>query len=406
MAKYRDFDDDYEYEDDEYIYEDEIPRRRKSRIIEEDSQQEEEKKAVHKPKKKRKRWVLILVFAIEIILLLVLIVVWYILGKMELIQYTPINKDAVLINKELSDDTKEVLEGYTNILLLGTDSRDNTVEGLTKLGENHTDSIIIASINNKTKEVKLVSVYRDTVLKMVDTVNTQNVRYDKATEAMFFYGIEPTLSMINTNLDLNITDYIMVNWSALIDIVDAVGGIDIEIDDNEMYWINEYLRDTSANTGRDYQNVTSTGLVHLDGIQATAYCRIRYGGGSDYRRTERQRTVINLVVEKAKKMDITQLDKAISSVFGNIATSLDVGDILNLSKSLSSYTITESSGFPIELTTATTVSGTDIKDVVVAVDLVSNVSQLHKVLFGVDNYEPTDTVKEISSKISELTGAY
>ena len=404
MAKYRDFDDDYEYEDESYIYEEKPVGRRNSRVVQEEEIQDEVKP--EKPKKKRKRWVLILVFAIEIILLLVLIVVWYLLSKMEMIKYTPINKDAVIINKELTDDTIEVLEGYTNILLLGTDARDNTVEGLTKLGENHTDSIIIASINNKTKEVRLVSVYRDTVLKMVDTVNTQNVRYDKATEAMFFYGVEPTISMINTNLDLDITDYIMVNWNALIDIIDAVGGIDIEIDDNELYWINEYLRDTGKNTGRDYENVSNAGMVHLDGIQATAYCRIRYGGGDDYRRTERQRTVINLVVEKAKKMDVTQLDKAINSIFGNIATSLDVGDILNLSKSIANYTITESSGFPIDLTTAKTVSGTDIRDVVVAKDLTANVSLLHKVLFDVDNYNPTNTVKEISEKISELTGAY
>ena len=145
MAKYRDFDDDYEYEDESYIYEEKPVGRRNSRVVQEEEIQDEVKP--EKPKKKRKRWVLILVFAIEIILLLVLIVVWYLLSKMEMIKYTPINKDAVIINKELTDDTIEVLEGYTNILLLGTDARDNTVEGLTKLGENHTDSIIIASIN-------------------------------------------------------------------------------------------------------------------------------------------------------------------------------------------------------------------------------------------------------------------
>ena len=230
---------------------------------------------------------------------------------------------------------------------------------------------------------------------------------NKATDAMFYYGVESAISMINTNLDLDIKDYVMVNWNALIDIVDAVGGIDIEIDENELHWINEYLRDTGKNTGRSYTNVENTGMVHLDGIQATAYCRIRYGGGSDFRRTERQRTVINLVVEKAKNMDITKLNSAINSVFGNISTSLDVGTILNLAKSLASYTITESSGFPTEVTYVTTLKGnTSDRDFVLAKDLAANVTVLHKVLFDVDNYDPTPTVKDINKTISELSGAY
>ncbi len=407
MAKYRDFDDDYEYEDDKYIYEDEkTPGHRNVNDYSVEEKNNQKSVRPHK-KKKRKRWVMILIFAIEIILLLVLITVWYVVGKLEMIERPAIDRDAIVINRELDDDTIEVLDGYTNILLLGSDARDNTVEGLNKLGENHTDSIIIASINNKTKEVRLVSVYRDTVLKFMDTANTQEVKYNKATDAMFYYGVESAISMINTNLDLDIKDYVMVNWNALIDIVDAVGGIDIEIDENELHWINEYLRDTGKNTGRSYTNVENTGMVHLDGIQATAYCRIRYGGGSDFRRTERQRTVINLVVEKAKNMDIAKLNSAINSVFGNISTSLDVGTILNLAKSLASYTITESSGFPTEVTYVTTLKGnTSDRDFVLAKDLAANVTVLHKVLFDVDNYDPTPTVKDINKTISELSGAY
>lgn len=403
MAKYRDFDDDYEYDDEQYIYED-APRGKKSRITEE-SMHEENRKP--RKKKKRKRWVMILVFVIEIILLLVLLAVWYVVGKLEMIERPAIDRDAIVINKELDDDTKEVLEGYTNILLLGSDARDNSAEGLNKIGENHTDAIIVASINNKTKEVRLVSIYRDTVLKIVDTANTQEVMYNKATDAMFFYGVEAAISMVNTNFDLDIEDYVMVNWNALIEIIDAVGGIDLEIDDNELYWINEYLRDTGENTGRTYENVPNSGYVHLDGIQATAYCRIRYGGGNDFRRTERQRTVINLVVEKAKEMDITKLNGAINSVFGNISTSLDVGEILNLAKSIASYSITESVGVPSEVAYVEYLQGnTKDKDFVVANDLTAAVAELHKVLFDVDNYEPTATVKEINSKISELSGAY
>ena len=151
MAKYRDFDDDYEYEDDKYIYEDEkTPGHRNVNDYSVEEKNNQKSVRPHK-KKKRKRWVMILIFAIEIILLLVLITVWYVVGKLEMIERPAIDRDAIVINRELDDDTIEVMDGYTNILLLGSDARDNTVEGLNKLGENHTDSIIIASINNKTK---------------------------------------------------------------------------------------------------------------------------------------------------------------------------------------------------------------------------------------------------------------
>lgn len=410
MAKYKDFDDDYDY-DDEDIYE--APRRgRRSRISEEAYTDEEEYVETRRAPKKRKgikRWVLALIFAVEIILLLVLLLLWYVIGKINMIEYTPINKDAIVINPDLDKNyTEEVLEGYTNILLLGTDIRDNgSKDVLFQVGENHTDAILVASINNKTKEVRLVSVYRDTILQMSDVNNAGEPKFDKATEAIFWYGIESAISMVNINLDLDIQDYIMVNWEALIQIIDAVGGIDIEINDTELYWINAYLHDTSENTGRDFEYVEHSGYVHLDGIQATSYCRIRYGGGSDYRRTERQRTVIGLVLQKAKSIDITQLNSAINSIFGNVATSLELKEILDLAKSVTSYTLTDTAGLPFSLTDQIQYPAglPNISDPVFPTTLEDSVVQLHKFLFDTEDYSVSDTVKSISDEIASIVAA-
>ena len=410
MSKYKDFDDDYEYEDeDDYEYEPLKKKKREPAPAPRGKQKKSDSKEPleKKKKKKMKRSTMVIILVLEVVVLLILLLVWYIVNKMSLIQYNPIDRDVIQVNPDIDTDTKEVLEGYTNILLLGTDSRDNSQISADKW-ENHTDSIIVASINNKTKEVRLMSVYRDTILKITDPSGASAVRYDKATEAGWYYGIESTINMVNTNLDLDIQDYVMVNWNAMIDIVDAVGGIDIEIDDVEQYWINWYLTETGPSTGREYTNVEQTGLVHLDGIQATCYCRIRYGGGDDYRRTERQRTVIGKVLEKAKHMDISQIDKAVTSIFQNISTSLDMSQILDLVKDVGQYNIVETTGFPFEKHTDPSIvvynEGSMTTDMVIPINLANNVAQAHKFLFGVETYVPSLTVQEISNKIVELTG--
>lgn len=327
-------------------------------------------------------------------------------------------KYVVTHNADLDKETIEVLEGYTNILLLGSDARDNTVDAMNQIGQNHTDAILVASINNKTKDVRLISIYRDTLLQMTDMRKngTGETTLNKATEAMYTYGIQSTISMINTNLDLDITDYIMVNWEALIELVDAVGGVDVEITSDEMYWINEYLRDTGKNTGRTYENVTTFGNVHLDGIQATAYCRIRYvktayesdmeGGinNYDFGRTLRQRTVINLVVEKAKGMGVSALLKAVEILSSYVSSSLSTDDIVSMAKDIMSYKMGESAGFPVDMDMSIKyINGTSVCDPIVALDLKSNVTQLHRFLFGVDDYTPSNTVCEISEKIESLS---
>ncbi len=414
MAKYKDFDDDYIYDDidstpsdEQYEYADDNYSAYDYDADEYGMEEGEYQSPRKRHKKKKKRfptWAKACLIVVGVLILIVDGVLLYGMSKLNKITYVPLDEDKIVVNEGMSEQTQEVLKGYTNILLLGSDARDNSADALKKVGENHTDAIIVASINNQTKEVKLISVYRDTLLKMDNSSNTKFSEYNKATEAMFNFGIEATINMINTNMDLDIKDFVMVNWEALIDIIDAVGGIDIEITEVQRYWTNLYLVDTGKNTGRDYTEIPEAGYVHLDGIQATAFCRVRYDGGSDYGRTEKQREVISLVVEKAKNMK--NLNAVIESVVGNIATSLETSEILDYAADVTKYTITDSVGFPFEKTDQiTTLSNSKITDPVIPVNLSQNITELHELLFGVSGYKPTQTVQDISNHIIEWTGA-
>ena len=107
--------------------------------------------------------------------------------------------------------------------------------------------------------------------------------------------------MLNKNLDLDITDFVTVDFNAVIKAVDLLGGIDIDLTDEEVKWLNAYLIETSQVTGVSYENVAASGTQHLSGIQAMAYCRIRYTEGWDYKRTERQRLVLEKILQRRRR---------------------------------------------------------------------------------------------------------
>lgn len=412
MAKYKDFDD-------EIIF---------------DSGSSNSVKSVRSKKKKKKTWILVVVLVVEFILIVGLLGVLYVVDKLSNIKRTPLNEDLIVINPDIDDDTTEKLKGYTNILLLGTDSRDNSTDGLDKVGENHTDAMLVASINNDSGEVRIISVYRDCLLEMNDIKTDKdfkNTVIDKATEAAFKYGIESTITMINRNLDMDIKDYVMVNWAALIDIVDSVGGVDIEITQMEQRWTNRYLVDTSKATGVSYEELdvyddddtklsdeelsmdsdkmNTRRMAHMDGIQATAFARVRYGDGkADYGRTERQRKVIEQIVAKAKKFDIGRLNSILTAITKNLSTSFDINEILDLATSITKYKLTMvDGGFPFTRNDQIrSKDGWKFADPVIPVTLESNVVKFHEKLFDSTDYTPSTTVKNISEKIIRLTGVY
>ncbi|MCM1283732.1 MAG: LCP family protein [Muribaculaceae bacterium] len=338
-------------------------------------------------KKKKSRKILLLVF--EVLLLAVLLIMAYLFGLLNKIDYQSMDNTEAGINKDLDKETLETLEGYTNIAIFGLDNRSSN-----NYQSGNSDVIMIASIDNKTKEVRLVSVYRDTCLSI------GNGKYRKANSAYANGGAKQAVQMLNTNLDLDITEYICVDWAAMVEVIDALGGLDLEITQGEMNQINKYKKDVDEVTGLITPNVTQYGLVHLDGTQATTYARIRKLAGDDFKRASRQRIVLQAMLEKAKKADVGTLLTIVNSVVDDVSTTLSTEEILSLAKDVRSYNIKSTTGFPFELTTKTITGG----DSVIPVELYNNVQELHEYMFGESSYVPSETVRMISDTIVQQTG--
>ena len=226
--------------------------------------------------------------------------------------------------------------------LVGLDNRSN------KLKSGNSDTMIIASIDNDTKKVKLVSVYRDTYLRIGED-SEGNGQYNRANAAYAKGGAEQFLNMLNTNLDLNVTDFVSVDFQAVAEAVELLGGIDVELKEEEVVHLNNYCVETSKVTGMDYTPLKKTaGVHHLNGVQTVAYARIRYTAGNDFRRAARQREVIYKIVEKAKNADVATLSKILDKVFPNIYTSFSKAEILQMGMSMLSYDIEDQTGFPFD----------------------------------------------------------
>jgi LCP family protein required for cell wall assembly len=346
-----------------------------------------------KKKSKNKPWLIAL--AIEIVLVVVM-VVWYgthyVNKTIEKIDHKEL--EDVKVNEGLSDDTVEKMTtGYTTIALFGIDSRD--IE-MSETGS-RSDAIIICSINNDTQEVKLVSVYRDTYLELANDSQS----YEKVTHAYAYGGAQEAVNTLNKNLDLNITEYITVNFTALTEAIDALGGLDVELKSSELNKLNECIEEQMRVNGIQSSYVYDTGVVHLDGVQSTAYARIRSTDQGDITRAWRQRKIISLMIDKAKSAGLSKLNNCINAVVDDVSTSLSKDQILELAKNCFDYELSSSVGFPF--TWATTTLGSK-GSVVVACDLETNVTALHRYLFDDYDYEATQTVKNISSRVYSDTG--
>ena len=351
------------------------------------------KKGSSKRAKKRKKAKMI-TFAIEAVILIVLLVVLYVLNRTELLSKVTYDDEVVQDSvNELTEETLEVMEEYTNIALFGLDTRQAG-----SLGKgNRSDTIMVASINNDTKDVKIVSIYRDSYL------NLANDKYRKCNEAYSVGGPEQAVAMLNMNLDLKIDHYMSVDFLAVSEVVDLLGGIEIDVDEYEIEHLNNYTVETSKVTGKKTQKLTKTGLQTLDGVQATSYCRIRYTAGDDFKRTERQREVLETIAKKAKTLSVSQLDEIVKKVFPMCATNMTVDQLLAIAADGLSYNIVGTSGFPFDVVTDSVGSAGSC---VVPVDMENNVKQLHTYLFDATDYQPSETVVKISDKIKNDTGVY
>ena len=341
-------------------------------------------------RRKKKKSKKLLLFVFEVLLLAILLLAAYFVSMMNRIKYEDLDASEAGINSDLDENTILSLEGYTNIALFGLDNRSSN-----NYDTGNSDVIMIASINNKTKDIKLVSLYRDTYLSI------GNGSYHKSNAAYAHGGAKQAVQMLNSNLDLDIKEYVCVDWAAMVKVIDDLGGLDLEITEGEMNQINKYKHDIDKVTGKSTPSVTQYGLVHLDGTQATTYARIRKLAGDDFKRASRQRIVLQAIMEKAKKADFATLTNICNSVIDDISTSLSITQILALAKNVGSYSIKSTTGFPFELTTEN-LSGSG--DTVIPADLATNVKELHKYMFDDDTYVLSSTVQTISDAIVYKTG--
>ena len=330
----------------------------------------------------------IALISVAVVLLLILIAVVIVAWKFSKLDTQEIPEEDIIINDFGGEEP--VGEGYTNFVLFGGDSRAGKVDG-----DLNTDTIIIASLNNETREVKLVSVYRDTLLDLT------NGRINKCNGAYAAGGAKQAINMLNMNLDLNIMKYVTVDFGAVAELVDMLGGIEADISQAEMYAMNQYIGETANVAGKKANLIKKTGLQTLDGVQATTYARIRKGVGDDYKRTERQRYVIQKVVEKGLKSDLGTINNIIDKLFPQISTNFTMSEILGYAKSFSKYKISETTGFPIEKGSGTLPGRGSC---VFPITLKKNVSLLHEFLYCTEDFQPSSKVVSISGEIASIVG--
>lgn len=212
-------------------------------------------------------------------------------------------------------------EGVINILLIGNDSRQKGDDG-------RSDAMILLSISNETKTIHMTSLLRD---MYVEIPGYQNNRLNAA---YAYGGPELLMETLEVNFDISVNRYVLVNFQAFANLVDVAGGVDLELTNEEVKYINGYLVEYNILEGRpegtDYLDPALSGTVHLNGPQALAYCRIRYIG-TDFARTERQRKVLSAIISKAPATMLTNPIEMINGILPNLTTNLTEAEVRSLS---------------------------------------------------------------------------
>lgn len=356
-----------------------------------------------KTKQKGKIALLVVELLVVVILLGVLGLFWYMERPSDAGNSTDGGKGGPLFNVSIKEDDLQIseqvkenenLKEYRNIALFGVDSRKGALTKGTL-----SDSIIIASINLETNDVKLCSVYRDTYL------NLSNDKYGKCNSAYSYGGAEQAMKMLNMNLDLDIKDFVTIGFDGLTQVIDDIGGVYLDVDDEELRHINSYQETMAQEMGVNYTPVTTTGYQLLNGLQATAYCRIRYKTGNDFARAASQREVIQAIVDKVKTMDLVTLTKVANDVSNNVYTSLSMDEIVGILGEVAKYNIVDEGGFPEASMRGAGTLGSK-GSCVYPINLTENVSWLHEFLFNDSGYEPSKEVQEYSKIIHDFVSQY
>lgn len=248
------------------------------------------------------------------VLLLAVAGLWYVTVShlYDKVEYSP---------TEILADQPMREEGVTNILLIGNDSRAGGEDG-------RSDAIILVSISNQTQTIYLTSLLRDIYVEIPGHEN------NRLNAAYSFGGPELLLETIKQNLDIEVNRYVQVNFQAFANLIDAVGGVELELTNDEVQLVNAYLNEYNMLENRpidtDYLPTNASGLLHLNGPQALAYSRNRYIG-SDFGRTERQRKILEAVFRQFPASVLTNLDDMIEGILPNLTTNISKSECYALS---------------------------------------------------------------------------
>ncbi len=324
-----------------------------------------------------------LIFLIAFIIIVTVSLLFVIKKKLDKIQSYELNKEEVI-----TQGNDENMKDYQVIALFGVDAQDSNINA----SGTNSDSIILMSINQKTKEVKLLSIYRDTYASI-------NGHYTKINNAYATGGPELAISTINRNLDLEVTDFITVSFKIMADVVDALGGVELTIDtQKELENLNDYITNMNTLNGGASPHFDSLGTFRFDGNQAVAYSRIRYMEGGDHKRASHQRELIEAIMKQAL-LAPQNLVAVVSSVLPQVSTSFTSDEILQLGMEFPRYKIKDSAGFPFD--------SEDIRYHGIyygfPLTLKSNVVKAHEFLFGTKDYQVSKELSTISGKIEVAT---
>lgn len=343
-------------------------------------------------------------FAFEIIIILIMVVILYLVMNKTSEGPKMVNLDPknLAIPTEVIEKTEEggTMHGYMNVALFGLDAE--TESQLYK--GSRSDTIMIASINLDTGDIRLVSLYRDSYLN-IGPYKGQSEYYWKCNTAYAAGGAEQAVRMLNMNLDMDIKDFVAVGYKGLSSVIDGLGGIYLDISAEEVSHLNNYQIGVSSVLKCDYTPIKEAGYQLVNGLQATAYCRIRATAGDDFKRTARQRSVLKAIEEQAKKTDLTTLTKVFNDCIGDIYTSIDSKDILELLGNITKYSIAEEAGFPAEELRTTGNIGAK-GSCIIPQNLEENVVWLHQFLFDDMDYEVTENIKDYDVIIKSETNQY
>lgn len=268
-----------------------------------------------KKKKKKSLGFKIFIGFLCVILAIAVVGGGYVIGLLNKMDNIELNKDNLGI---VEDEFKEYenVNKIKNIALFGIDATDGET--------GRSDSIMIATLDPVHNKLKITSVMRDSY------VSIDGYGQDKINHAYAYGGPELAIKTLNENFGLNIEDFISVNFSSLPTIINILGGIDIEITQEELEYINSYIDDINVKDRTNSPHISYAGVQHLDGTQALAYSRIRYTSGGDYERTQRHRTVLNALFNKLTSTSVASYNSLLNEVLPYVQTNLSAADILSL----------------------------------------------------------------------------